>query len=440
MTTSLPVPGDVLAGRYRIDELLGKGGMGAVYRATQLGLLRAVAIKVLLPEHRSAHIAERFEREARVAAAMRHDGVVDVYDFGVDDSERLYLVMELLLGESLGEWLERDKTLGLDDALDLIVQVAAALASAHDVGLVHRDIKPDNIFVLDAEFGAPRRCKVVDFGLAFIKDGGNLGRLTNDNIISGTPDYMSPEQCRGGSEIGPATDVYALGCVLLELLTGRPPFHGELGEIIAQHLHVPAPRLVTRRPDLPGAISLLVQQMLEKQPAQRPPAQEVVAAIAAARSGVATQQTTTRDRSGRVIAPHVGVPSPQAPTTELATTDIVVKRPAVVVRGAEQAGVSIALAVNGFDVVELAETASDEPGTGVELLLWASTADVARRVAAGATVIAGADPEDLERIAALVHAGAAEVLGTPVAVDELAPRVVRAHRRAIREQQKTRRF
>jgi serine/threonine protein kinase len=427
----LPVPGDVLAGRYRIDELLGRGGMGAVYRATQLGLLRAVAVKVLLPDRGSAHVRERFEREARVAAAMRHDGVVDVYDFGIDDTDRLYLVMELLLGESLGEWLHRDNTLALSDALDVTTQVATALASAHDVGLVHRDIKPDNIFVVDNADGR-RHCKVVDFGLAFIKDGGNLGRLTSDNIISGTPDYMSPEQCRGGSEVGPATDVYALGCVLLEMLTGRPPFHGEQGEVIAQHLHVPAPRLVTRRPDLPSAVSLLVEHMLEKQPAQRPTARELVSAIAAATTTTAAQHTATRDRSARVIAPHVGVPSPQAPTTELATTDIIVKRPLVVVRGTGQAGLSIALAVNGFDVIEAADTATDEPGSGVEILLWASVDDVARRVAAGATVIAGADPEDLGKIAALVHAGAAEVLGTPVAVDELAPRVVRAQRRAAR--------
>lgn len=436
MITALPVAGDVLAGRYRIDELLGQGGMGAVYRATQLGLLRAVAVKVLLPDRSNIHVRERFEREARVAAAMRHDGVVDVYDFGIDETGRLYLVMELLLGESLGDWLNRDTTLALSDALDVTTQVATALASAHEVGLVHRDIKPDNIFIVDSADGH-RHCKVVDFGLAFIKDGGNLGRLTSDNIISGTPDYMSPEQCRGGSTVGPATDVYALGCVLLEMLSGRPPFHGEQGEVIAQHLHVPAPRLVTRRPDLPTAVSLLVEQMLDKQAASRPTAREVVSAIASVTSTTAAQHTATRDRSARVIAPHVGVPSPQAPTTELATTDIVVKRPLVVVRGPGQAGLSIALAVNGFDVIEAADTASDDAASGVEILLWASVDDVARRVAAGATVIAGADPEDLTRIAALVHAGAAEVLGTPVAVDELAPRVVRAHRRAARQQRKT---
>ncbi|HEY1101171.1 MAG TPA: serine/threonine-protein kinase, partial [Myxococcota bacterium] len=235
MTTTLPRPGDVIAGRYRIDEQLGRGGMGAVYRATQLGLLRAVAVKVLLPDRTSQLVRDRFEREARVAAAMRHDGVVDVYDFGVDENARLFLVMELLIGESLGDRLDRERIMSDAAASDVIAQVSTALAAAHDVGLVHRDIKPDNIFCVEPEtVEAWPRCKVVDFGLAFIKDGGDLGRLTSDTIISGTPDYMAPEQCRGGAEVGPPADIYALGCLFLEMLTGRPPFGGEQGEVLAQ--------------------------------------------------------------------------------------------------------------------------------------------------------------------------------------------------------------
>ena len=244
MPTELPLPGELIAGRYRIDEMLGRGGMGAVYRATQLGLLRAVAVKVLLPDRTSSSLVrERFEREARVAAAMQHDGVVAVYDFGVDESNRLFLVMELLIGESLGERLERERLLNEPNGSDVIAQVATALASAHDVGLVHRDIKPDNIFCLDPEIpGALPRCKVVDFGLAFIKDGGDLGRFTSDTIISGTPDYMAPEQCRGGADVGPAADIYALGCVFLEILTGRAPFTGQQGEAVGLDHRVQAKR------------------------------------------------------------------------------------------------------------------------------------------------------------------------------------------------------
>jgi serine/threonine-protein kinase len=181
----LPEAGDVVAGRYRVDEQLGRGGMGAVFRATQLGLMRAVALKVLLPERTGATVRERFEREARVAAAMRHDGVVDVYDFGVDDDGRMFIVMELLIGESLRARLDRQNTLSFEEATQVMLQVGAALGAAHDVGLVHRDIKPDNIFCVEGNEGP--RFKVVDFGLAFIKDGGDLGRLTSDTIISGTP-------------------------------------------------------------------------------------------------------------------------------------------------------------------------------------------------------------------------------------------------------------
>lgn len=435
-STTLPRAGDIVAGRYRIDEQLGRGGMGAVYRATQLGLLRAVAVKVLLPERNGTLVRERFEREARVAAAMRHDGVVDVYDFGVDENNRLYLVMELLIGESLGDRLERERVLPAEAASDVVRQVAEAMASAHDVGLVHRDIKPDNIFCVEGDVDTLPRCKVVDFGLAFIKDGGDLGRLTSDTIISGTPDYMAPEQCRGGAEVGPPADIYALGSVFMEMLTGRPPFAGEQGEILAQQLHVPPPRLVTRRPDASPTLSLLIEQMLDKRPAARPTARAVVSALSAAAVTLVEAEHKAKDRSARVLAPHVGVPSPQAPTAELHSGDIIVDRPVVVVRGIAQASIRIALSVNGFDVVEHEGFDSDDVGRGVEVMVFASPAQVARRVAAGATVIAGADPDDLERVAALVHAGAAEVVGTPVAVDELSPRVVRAQRRAFRQSQR----
>ncbi len=436
MTTTLPITGDIIAGRYRIDEELGRGGMGAVYRATQLGLLRAVAVKVLLPDRNGTLVRERFEREARVAAAMRDDGVVDVYDFGVDDNHRLYLVMELLIGESLGDRLERQRILPEAAASDVIRQVAQAMAAAHDVGLVHRDIKPDNIFCVEGEAGALPRCKVVDFGLAFIKDGGELGRLTSDKIISGTPDYMAPEQCRGGAEVGPPADIYALGCVFLEILTGRTPFAGEQGEILAQQLHVPAPRLTTRRPESTASLSVLIEQMLDKRPAARPVARAVVSALTASAQGEVEAEHKARDRSARVLAPHVGVSSPQAPMAERHSADIISTRPVVVVRGVAQGAVAIALAINGFDVVDEAAFDSDAPGLGVEVMVNASPEQVARRVAAGATVIASSDPDDLDRVAAMVHAGAAEVVGTPVAVDELASRVVRAQRRAFRQSQR----
>ena len=428
---SLPAVGDVIVGRYVVGPMLGKGGMGAVFRATQRGLERQVALKVLLPDRTGNRARERFEREAKVSAAMHHDGIVDVYDFGVDEAERLFIVMELLVGESLGARLKREDVVQWKEAAAIVAYVADALASAHAQGLVHRDIKPDNIFL--AVVGDTTRVKVVDFGLAFIKDGGELGRLTSDAIISGTPDYMAPEQCRGGTEVTSAADVYALGCVLTELLTAQPPFQGQQGEVLAQQLHVPAPRMATRRPDLPAELSLLLERMLEKKPAARPTATDVAAALRALTQEVQPKDEARTDRLGRAIAPFAGVTSAEAPTTEVATTDIVLERPEVIARGAPTADLAVGLAVNGYNVVELADVETDDAGRGVELLIGASAAQVVRRVKAGATVIAGADPDDIDGLAALVRAGAAEVVSVPIDLAEVLAKVVRAHKRHQRK-------
>lgn len=431
---ALPVPGDVVAGRYRIDELLGEGGMGAVFRATQLGLLRAVALKVVLPERDNQRTHDRFQREARVAGAMRHDGLVDVYDFGVDDTGRWFLVMELLIGVSLSKFVHSaGGVLGVDVACGVIRGVANALAAAHTTGLAHRDIKPDNIFCCDDD--PPRavpRTKIVDFGLAFIKDGGELGRLTADTVISGTPDFMAPEQCRGGADVTGAVDVYALGCVLMELLTGKPPFEGGQGELIAQHLHVPAPRLSTRLPGAPAALTLLVERMLAKDPAQRPSAADVEVALGEVMEGA----PGLTDRAARAIAPHVATASaPRAAVVaaEAATTDLAPARPRVLVRGGIPPALVTALAVNGFDVAAGALDDDSAAAGAVEVVVSSAAADVARRVAAGAVVVAAADPDDLAAVSALVHAGAAEITPWPVDVADLAAKIVRAQKRAARK-------
>lgn len=431
-SAELPAPGDVVAGRYRVDEQLGRGGMGAVFRATQLGLMRAVALKVLLPERTGSKVRERFEREARVAAAMRHDGVIDVYDFGVDDDGRMFIVMELLIGESLRTRLERVGTLSIDEATAVLLQVGAALSAAHDVGLVHRDIKPDNIFCVDRADG--HRFKVVDFGLAFIKDGGDLGRLTSDTAISGPPDYMAPEQCRGGADVGPAADMYALGCVAMEMLSGQPPFSGQQGELLAQQLHVPAPRLSARRADAPPELSLLIERLLDKKPEARPTAKDLRVSLEEHEVLAIAAEARVLDRRGRALAPNVGVAAAAAAdTTDVATTDIIVERPRVMLRGEVPAGMSIALAVNGFDVAERDVVDTDEAAEGVELLLSATPSQVERRVKAGAVVIATADPDDLDAFSAYVRAGAAEVAPRPASLEDIASRTVRAQRRAERK-------
>ncbi|MFJ9845946.1 protein kinase [Kitasatospora sp. NPDC101155] len=253
-------------GRYRLETMLGRGGMGEVWRAADRRLGRQVAVK-LLPADQAAGKGEavaRFHREARVMAALQHPGIVQVFDSGEQDG-RLYLVMELLDGQDLRALLREHPTgLPLPRAVDLAARIADALASAHAADIVHRDIKPANVMVL-----ADDRVKVCDFGLA-----GHLrtaSALTAPGVIMGTPEYMAPEQCRGLRVDGRA-DLYALGCVLFALLTGRPPFpaRGDAWAVMLEHLYTPPPSLTALRPDVPAQLALLTAQLLAKDPDDRP--------------------------------------------------------------------------------------------------------------------------------------------------------------------------
>jgi eukaryotic-like serine/threonine-protein kinase len=404
----LPATGDILAQRYRIDELIGQGGMGAVFRATQLGLMRAVAVKVLLPERTGPRVRERFEREAKVAAALRHSGAVEVYDFGVDPQQRLYLVMELLLGQPFTRHIG---TSGMDIsfALEVMAQTADVLVAAHNANMVHRDIKPDNLFCVDRADGAVQ-VKVVDFGLAFIKDGGDLGRLTSNDVIAGTPQYMAPEQCRGQAVDAPA-DVYALGCVLFDALTGEPPFRGSAGELLAQHIHVPPPRLSSRRADVPSGLSSLVDDMLHKDPRQRPTAQAVATGLRAlARPGPAKNI----GRAARAIAPAIATHRNNITRAETPTLDVPgtgspqSSASCVFVAGGVDDALYQTMAINGFTL-----TTADAIGPRIELWLYASLATIKDRIAQGHQVVAGADPDDMERFSQLMRAGVAEVVPLP---------------------------
>jgi eukaryotic-like serine/threonine-protein kinase len=419
---SLPLRGDVLVQRYRIDELIGQGGMGAVFRATQVGLLRAVAIKVLLPERTGPRVRERFEREARVAATLRHPGVVEVYDFGVDEMQRLYLVMELLLGSSLTRFI-RGENSDVTFMVEACAQVADVLKAAHSVGMVHRDIKPDNIFVLD---GDPLRIKVVDFGLAFIREGGELGRLTSNDVIAGTPQFMSPEQCRG-QEVGSGADVYALGCVLFDVLTGDAPFRGAAGELLAQHIHVPPPKLSARRPGLPTPLVTLVDEMLHKSAAARPTAQEVAERLRALKPRATAADF---DRSKRALAPSVAAHA-EGPTTraQLVTVDLVsntelAPASSVIEVACDHLDETLrtTLIMNGIEVKAL----HNAPGAGLEYWPEAAAAQVAQRIQLGRTVVVAADPNDVSLVSELMRMGVAELVVTPVEPVAVAAKLVRA--------------
>jgi tetratricopeptide (TPR) repeat protein len=254
-------PGQAVAQRFQIERLAGAGGMGSVFRARDLHTQQSVALKVL---HSQMHqFAERFVREAEILAELRHAGIVDYVAHGESDGHGLYLAMEWLEGEDLSRRLAR-APLTLRETLSLGAAVGGALGFAHARGVVHRDIKPSNLFLVG---GSVERVKILDFGIAHLPRAA----VTHTGTMLGTPGYIAPEQARGSRDIDARADVFALGCVLFECLTGRPPFVAEqpLG-VLAKILFEEAPRVHALRPDVPTALDDLVSHMLAKEPAVRP--------------------------------------------------------------------------------------------------------------------------------------------------------------------------
>jgi serine/threonine protein kinase len=268
--------GRILAGRFHISRVLGRGGMGTVYEAEQLGLGRQVALKVL-HEHvaTSPGAVTRFQREATLMARLHHPGAAQVHDFGVDGGE-LFLAMERLHGETLDTITHREGPLAVPLAVEVVAQVLEVLEAAHALGIIHRDLKPANLMLI-GELSSPR-VKVLDFGLAQLVDGTPQARLTVSGMVHGTPAYMSPEQCRGEPLDG-RSDLYALGCMLHELIIGHPPF-GEVpvAEVMSGHLYRPPLPLRQLRPQLPipPALEALVLECLAKVREQRPQSAQVM--------------------------------------------------------------------------------------------------------------------------------------------------------------------
>jgi serine/threonine protein kinase len=271
------LPGTTLDGKYRLDEKIGAGGFGAVFKATHLALNAPVAVKVFKPSpgNDSVDAVERFKREGVSASRLTHPNAIRILDSGISVEGVAYLVMELLVGRTLYKEMQQFGRLSLSRVAEVMVPVCEALNEAHCLGVVHRDVKPDNIFLNEAPDGEV--VKVVDFGIAkFVHDDhGDDERLTATGVVVGTPAYMSPERLRGEAYDG-KSDVYSLGVMAYEMLCGRLPFQsagGQVSAILAHLSQTPAP-LRAVAPELPEAVETTVLQMLEKDPTRRPTAGE----------------------------------------------------------------------------------------------------------------------------------------------------------------------
>ena len=300
------VSGSVLSERYRIEERIAMGGMGSVYLATDERLNRRVALKVLKDELADdERFVERFRREARAAGALSHPNIAGVFDFGQHD-ERYYMVMELADGRDLARLLREEGPLSPERATRIASQIAQALEHAHAAGVVHRDIKPPNVII-----GEGDRVKVTDFGIA---RAIGESTLTATGSVLGTAHYISPEQA-GGGEVGPAADIYALGIVLYEMLTGSLPFTGDSVLAVAmRHVSDEVPPPSELNPDVPETLDAVVAKATAKEPVERfATAQEMADALGSALGSTAEVTPTA-------VAAAAGGPMASGATERLETT------------------------------------------------------------------------------------------------------------------------
>ncbi|MDB4938687.1 MAG: Serine/threonine protein kinase PrkC, regulator of stationary phase [Labilithrix sp.] len=324
-------PGDVVAGKYRVERVLGEGGMGYVLGARNITLDEPVAIKILKPDAvASGDAVARFFREARAAVRMKGEHVAKVLDVGALDDGTPYMLMELLEGADLSAVVERSGGLPIATAVDYVLQTCEALAEAHALGIVHRDIKPSNLFLTTGVDGLPS-VKVLDFGISKATNAIDATRpdfgLTETQTVMGSPQYMAPEQMRSSRRVDGRTDIWGLGTILHELLTGEPPFvASSMPELFAMILQDPAPSLRTRRNDVPPELDAVVLKCLEKSPDARPATVlELARMLAPFASALSAGAASRVERVGRNVAdaserniamressPDFGLATPQA--------------------------------------------------------------------------------------------------------------------------------
>ncbi len=265
MSIVLPAQGDVLDGKYRVDRVLGEGGMGVVYEAFHLRLRQRVAIKVLRPMIvAQPEFVARFEREARAAATLESPNVAKVLDVDTTDAGLTYMVIEYLEGNDLGEELTRRGRLPIQEAVAYVMEACAPIAEAHAWGIIHRDLKPSNLFL--AKKGTERMLKLLDFGISKV-----LAETDAKNTFGtlGTPHYMSPEHVRNASDVDRRSDIWSLGVILYELLTGTEPYSGDPARVIAAIITDPVPPPRTKRDDIPPELEAVIMRALAKDPRER---------------------------------------------------------------------------------------------------------------------------------------------------------------------------
>ncbi len=320
--------GQTLANKYRIEERLSEGGMGTVYRATHVLMEKSVAIKVLHPALAADEkIVARFTREARAASRISHPHALSVTDFGESDNGIVFLVMEYLRGHTLKHVIRTDSPLALARVVEITRQIAGALDAAHAEGVVHRDLKSDNIMLEEVVAGNDW-AKVLDFGIAKIHEPDRHDpELTAPNLIIGTPQYMSPEQCSQSAEIDKRSDIYSFGIILYEMLVGHVPFTGDSATaIMLKQLQEPAPSVLAERSDIPAAVGDVIAKALSKQREERQgSAGELAAALAAAAATaaetpsvavLAAEAVRTTGEQPAISTDRIVVPTgPQEPQT-----------------------------------------------------------------------------------------------------------------------------
>ena len=318
-----------VVGSYRLIRIIGRGGMGAVYEAENLSIGRRVAIKVLEDAFAKDPVMRaRFEREARTAASIAHPNVVEMLDRGTLEPDRPYIVMELLEGEPLRERMQRG-ALSLGEAAYIGAQILAGLATAHARGVVHRDLKPDNVFLVAHE-GDQLFVKLLDFGISKLLGEGVDLHLTSTGSVMGTPRYMSPEQARGQHELDHRVDLFAVGVLLFEMLTGVPPHAGDsYNQLVGSLLERTPPPISSLRPDLPVAVAAMVDLALSRDRDQRPSTADLLDVlrphVAPHLLGPSLLATPPPARLGPVTTPSASVapartPAPLAPPTPASTS------------------------------------------------------------------------------------------------------------------------